>query len=126
MSTSGKVSCSPSTFDCRIDHPQCRWWLRRQRQDQRFVVCPSQHSIFVDFASVDENLFYKGVDKRAVHGARLHQTHSVEKGNAIPTQSEANDPGHPPYPFESGNSLLALTEKHNVRFVGSILRTPST
>ncbi|KAN0088511.1 Serine dehydratase alpha chain domain containing protein [Tylopilus felleus] len=63
---------------------------------------------------VDENLFYKGVDKSAVHGARLHQSHSVEKDDRIPAQSEANDPGHPPYPFESGNSLLALTKKHNL------------
>ncbi|KIK81296.1 hypothetical protein PAXRUDRAFT_35913 [Paxillus rubicundulus Ve08.2h10] len=52
---------------------------------------------------VDENLFYKGVDKNAVHGARLHQTHNIE-----------GDPDHPPYPFESGNSLLALTTKHNL------------
>ncbi|KAG8220910.1 serine dehydratase alpha chain-domain-containing protein [Butyriboletus roseoflavus] len=67
-----------------------------------------------DKTKVDENLFYKGVDKSAVHGARLHQTHSVEKGDATPTQPEANDPGHPPYPFESGNSLLALTKRHNL------------
>ncbi|KAF8557804.1 L-serine ammonia-lyase [Imleria badia] len=67
-----------------------------------------------DKTKVDENLFYKGVDKSVVHGARLHQTHSVEKGDAVPAQSEANDPGHPPYPFESGNSLLALTRKHNL------------
>ncbi|KIJ62054.1 hypothetical protein HYDPIDRAFT_115229 [Hydnomerulius pinastri MD-312] len=63
---------------------------------------------------VDENLFYKGVDKSAVHGARLHQTHNVEEGDATPAQPKGDDPGHPPYPFESGNSLLALTEKHNL------------
>jgi L-serine deaminase len=63
---------------------------------------------------VDENLFYKGVDKSTVHGARLHQTHNAEKGDAIPAQPKANDPGHPPYPFDSGNSLLALTKKHNL------------
>ncbi|KAJ8585993.1 L-serine ammonia-lyase [Rhizopogon salebrosus TDB-379] len=63
---------------------------------------------------VDENLFYKGVDKRAVHGARLHQTHNVAEGDQTPAQPAANDPGHPPYPFESGDSLLALTRKHNL------------
>ncbi|KAG0709224.1 serine dehydratase alpha chain-domain-containing protein [Suillus ampliporus] len=62
----------------------------------------------------DENLFYKGVDKRVVHGARLHQTHNVAEGDQTPAQPAANDPGHPPYPFESGNSLLALTSKHNL------------
>lgn len=84
---------------------------------------------------MDENLFYKGVDKSAVHGARLHQTHSLPEPlldatspptSGSDTQSQTQDqsanpnpvdPGHPPYPFESGNSLLALTRKHNVRFV---------
>ncbi|KAG9312951.1 serine dehydratase alpha chain-domain-containing protein [Chiua virens] len=66
-----------------------------------------------DKTKVDENLFYKGVDKSAVHGARLHQTHSVEEGDVIPAP-EANDPGHLPYPFESGNSLLALTKRYNL------------
>ncbi|KAH7890730.1 serine dehydratase alpha chain-domain-containing protein, partial [Phlebopus sp. FC_14] len=61
---------------------------------------------------VDENLFYKGVDKSVVHGARLHQSHNSAEGDPSPT--EPDDPGHPPYPFESGNSLLALTRKHNL------------
>ncbi|OJA19227.1 hypothetical protein AZE42_08635 [Rhizopogon vesiculosus] len=64
--------------------------------------------------SVDENLFYKGVDKSVVHGARLHQTHNVAEGDRTPDRPAANDPGHPPYPFESGDSLLALTRKHNL------------
>lgn len=63
---------------------------------------------------IDENLFYKGVDKSAVHGARLHQTHNAAEGDQIPAQPATNDPGHPPYPFDSGNSLLALTRKHNL------------
>ncbi|PPQ94651.1 hypothetical protein CVT25_009382 [Psilocybe cyanescens] len=71
---------------------------------------------------VDENLFYKGVDKKKVHGARLHQTHSLaEPETAIPTPGEdqqdhvsAEHDEHPPYPFDSGNSLLALTKKHNM------------
>jgi hypothetical protein len=89
---------------------------------------------------VDENLYYKGVDKSAVHGARLHQTHSLSEplldiipspGSESGTQSQGLeqdesqnrvDPGHPPYPFESGNSLLALTKKHNVcALFGSLL-----
>lgn len=63
---------------------------------------------------VDENLFYKGVDKSVVHGARLHQTHNAAEGDQTQDQPATNDPGHPPYPFESGNSLLALTRKHNL------------
>lgn len=68
---------------------------------------------------VDENLFYKGVDKRVVQAARLHQTHSLSEPNteAEPSSPPENTPGvsdHPPYPFTSGNSLLALTKKHNM------------
>ena len=79
--------------------------------------------------SVDENLFYKGVDKKMVHGARLHQSHSVAEP-AYPPLSLGEEPfdkednadldevdenkGQPPYPFDTGNSLLALTKKHNV------------
>ncbi|KAL0579281.1 hypothetical protein V5O48_002735 [Marasmius crinis-equi] len=80
---------------------------------------------------VDENLFYKGVDKNDVHGARLHQTHSLSDPLASagppPPEPAVNDtqkpapppPSNtdslsPPYPFESGNSLLALTKKHNM------------
>ena len=46
---------------------------------------------------VDENLFYKGVDKSIVHGARLHQPHSTETAPGEPAQ--ASDPIQPPYPF---------------------------
>lgn len=54
---------------------------------------------------VDENLFYKGVDKHKVEPARLAQHHEAT--------AELN-PGQPPYTFHSGDSLLALTKKHNV------------
>ncbi|KAG7093856.1 hypothetical protein E1B28_007494 [Marasmius oreades] len=71
---------------------------------------------------VDENLFYKGVDKNDVHGARLQQTHSLsdptpiagpalEGSENIPISNNAQGP---PFPFESGSSLLALTKKHNM------------
>lgn len=68
---------------------------------------------------VDENLFYKGVDKSTVPYARLHQSTTSESPLVNQeTQAEevakASTP-HPPYPFESGDSLLALTKKHNVR-----------
>ncbi|KAJ7132041.1 L-serine ammonia-lyase [Mycena epipterygia] len=75
-----------------------------------------------DKTKVDENLFYKGVDKKAVHGARLHQVHPPSDSEAIvissadaapPDQSAEQEPG-PPYPFSSGNSLLELTKKHNM------------
>ena len=58
-----------------------------------------------------ENLFYKGVDKRAVHVARLSKT----SGGMDASQVEKDtDPTHPPYPFKSGDTLLALSHRHNV------------
>lgn len=58
-----------------------------------------------------ENLFYKGVDKRAVHVARLSQT----SGETDTTHTEKDaDPAHPPYPFKNGDTLLALSRRHNV------------
>ena len=58
-----------------------------------------------------ENLFYKGVDKRAVHVARLSQTSS----GSDTTQAEENtDTARPPYPFKNGDTLLALSRRHNV------------
>ncbi|KIK61547.1 hypothetical protein GYMLUDRAFT_42544 [Collybiopsis luxurians FD-317 M1] len=89
---------------------------------------------------VDENLFYKGVDKSAVPPARLHQSHSLtepdygslpsssaasafaeaetnstsENSDSINERAEVGEVAGPPYPFESGNSLLALTRKHNM------------
>ena len=76
---------------------------------------------------VDENLFYKGVDKTKVHGARLHQSHlhsdpvelqisSVEGVPSGDNVETAMDSQFPPYPFDSGNSLLTLTRNHNVCF----------
>ncbi|KAF5362546.1 hypothetical protein D9756_002551 [Leucocoprinus leucothites] len=118
-----------------------------------------------DKTKVDENLFYKGVDKKAVHGARLHQSHSLaeplsQTASLLPGTSEASEsvPGDPvttastdsnvntnfsnidpdtapfgaqtegseqgqsqsanellpPYPFDTGATLLALTQKHNL------------
>ncbi|GJE91089.1 L-serine ammonia-lyase [Phanerochaete sordida] len=61
----------------------------------------------------DENLYYKGVDKSSVHGARLHQTHSLSEPDASRGDA-APDPSSPPYPFTSGDSLLALTRNHNM------------
>ncbi|KAJ6591808.1 serine dehydratase alpha chain-domain-containing protein [Mycena vulgaris] len=86
-----------------------------------------------DKTKVDENLFYKGVDKKAVHGARLHQIHppTDPAANAVAATASASDtlsadqsaeqpstepqeePG-PPYPFSSGNTLLELTKRHNM------------
>ncbi|KAI0044516.1 L-serine ammonia-lyase [Auriscalpium vulgare] len=69
-----------------------------------------------DKTKVDENLFYKGVDKRVVHGARLHQHTSgvpllppVDGEDAPPLDDDL-----PPYPFKSGDSLLNLTRTHNM------------
>ncbi|KAJ7074921.1 serine dehydratase alpha chain-domain-containing protein [Mycena belliarum] len=84
-----------------------------------------------DKTKVDENLFYKGVDKKAVHGARLHQVHPPPDPETAAVAASASDlssathtaeelstepqeePG-PPYPFSSGNTLLELTKKHNM------------
>ena len=58
-----------------------------------------------------ENMFYKGVDKRTVHVARLSKT----AGGTETTQvEEDSDPTHPPYAFKSGDTLLALSHRHNV------------
>ena len=75
---------------------------------------------------MDENLFYKGVDKTKVHGARLYQVHSladpIDTHRTDPLEKAgANSSDHtgckdPPHAFDSGNSLLALTKKHNVRY----------
>lgn len=84
--------------------------------------------------SVDENLFYKGVDKSRVDPGRLSQSHGMESDAAglliedpskpatsKPTPSESatkgpnpDTPLQPRYLFHSGNSLLAMTRKHNV------------
>ena len=68
---------------------------------------------------MDENLYYKGINKSVVHGARLHQSHSLveSEDNVEVSQSSASasaPEANPPYPFESGKALLALTKKYNV------------
>ncbi|KAF9523050.1 serine dehydratase alpha chain-domain-containing protein [Crepidotus variabilis] len=66
---------------------------------------------------VDENLFYKGVDKSQVHGARLHQLHSLSEpldDISAPEADQAAGTFEPPYPFDTGDTLLALTKKYNV------------
>jgi len=63
---------------------------------------------------VDENLFYKGVDKSSVHGARLHQhVHVAGSSNVVGREAQSGGE-QPPYPFKSGDSLLNLTRTHNV------------
>ncbi|KAH9066612.1 L-serine ammonia-lyase [Lactarius vividus] len=59
---------------------------------------------------VGENLFYKGVDKRSVHGARLHQ-HVHSNRSSVDGHP---DKEQPPYPFKSGDNLLNLTRVHNM------------
>ncbi|GJJ11278.1 hypothetical protein Clacol_005510 [Clathrus columnatus] len=67
----------------------------------------------------DENLYYKGVNKNAVDSARLAKSTSLPS-LADPPESEVTnvkldtEPSHPPYLFSSGDSLLALTRKHNM------------
>jgi hypothetical protein len=64
---------------------------------------------------VDENLFYKGVDKSSVHGARLHQHVHVAGSPSVVGREPPSGSEQPPYPFKSGDSLLNLTRVHNVR-----------
>ena len=67
---------------------------------------------------VDENLFYKGVDKTLVPSARLHQHSLSEPLHGENDGSEADlahDDNLPPYAFKTGADLLSLTRTHNVR-----------
>ncbi|KAI0272658.1 serine dehydratase alpha chain-domain-containing protein [Gloeopeniophorella convolvens] len=67
-----------------------------------------------DKTKVDENLFYKGVDKSIVHGARLHQHVHADGSAGVEGQQSSVDDELPPYPFKSGDSLLNLTRVHNM------------
>lgn len=74
-----------------------------------------------DILPVDENLFYKGIDKNLIEPARLSQ-HSLNepplRGEDEKEGDRASTANKPPYSFHSGESLLALTRKHNVsRFI---------
>lgn len=69
---------------------------------------------------MDENLFYKGVDKTSIEPSRLSQSYP-SKGTAIEAPDlddqvvkSASTSDNPPYLFDSGASLLKLTETHNV------------
>ncbi|KNZ76156.1 L-serine dehydratase tdcG [Termitomyces sp. J132] len=74
---------------------------------------------------VDENMFYKAINKRAVHDSRLQQSHSLPNPAVAPSATSTSDTNSSKtakglqsavdYPFFSGDSLLALTKKHNVR-----------
>jgi hypothetical protein len=57
------------------------------------------------------DLYYRAVDKTAVHDVRreLHVDNEKEPEAEITTETVF------PFPFSSGDSLLALTKKHNVR-----------
>lgn len=77
------------------------------------------------YSTVDENLYYKGVNKDNVDPARLSQTHGApedSEGGASPLDEIFSDVDpdskprgrQPPYLFHSGDSLLAMTKKHNV------------
>ncbi|KAF8318724.1 L-serine ammonia-lyase [Clavulina sp. PMI_390] len=74
---------------------------------------------------VDENLFYKGVDKKGVDIGRLSLTHGAELGALPPPGSEAENTSSntdeasqrevkPRYLFHNAASLLAMTKRHNL------------
>ena len=74
---------------------------------------------------MDENLFYKGVDKSQVPISRLSQSHGLDSVPLVgmPGSERVADSAsgtgstgsQPPYLFHSGASLLAMARKHNVR-----------
>jgi len=61
---------------------------------------------------VDENLYYKGINKSVVDPSRLSQQYSGDPEHPRPKATNAHEP---PYLFKSGETLLAMTEKYNVR-----------
>ncbi|KAG8788445.1 hypothetical protein FRC19_004478 [Serendipita sp. 401] len=60
---------------------------------------------------VDENLYYMGVDKSKVDPSRRSQIHEFDGSN--PGDSDGNT-GQPQYLFKSGDTLLAMSKKHNM------------
>jgi hypothetical protein len=61
---------------------------------------------------VDENLFYMSIDKQKADPSRRSQLHD---GEVIADDVEyTGNATQPPYLFKSGETLLAMTKKHNV------------
>jgi len=86
-----------------------------KRQRVRLERRSLGHSSSFFAVLVDENLFYKGVDKSSVHSARLHQhVHVAGSPNVVNRKAQSGGE-QPPYPFKSGDSLLNLTRTYNVR-----------
>jgi hypothetical protein len=68
-----------------------------------------------------------GIDKEKVDPSRRSQSHNVKAGTEVPYEGEASQP---PYLFKSGDSLLAMTQKHNVSalillFIAELIRLRS-
>lgn len=70
---------------------------------------------------MDENLFYKGVNKTKIEQSRLSQSYSstesvIEAPNfeEVGATTLSSSPDTPPYLFDSGASLLKLTENYNM------------
>lgn len=83
----------------------------RRRKVYGTRISAQRRSKLNSILTVDENLFYKGVDKHKVDPARLVQHHHQDQPELADASS---DPTLPLYAFHSGDSLLALTRKHNV------------
>lgn len=74
------------------------------------TICMVQTISTNSSLSVDENLFYKGVDKSSVHGARLSQTHSLSDPTNVSEEQQRHheaDARSPPYPFSVGGVALS-------------------
>jgi hypothetical protein len=78
-------------------------------------LTPRRASILVDLSIVDENLYYKGINKSDVDPSRLSQQYDGDPEHPGPDVKEATKAPQPPYLFKSGDTLLAMTEKYNVR-----------
>ena len=63
---------------------------------------------------MDENLYYKGINKSNVDPYRLSQQYDEDPEHPRPQATKAHEP---PYLFKSGETLLAMTEKYNVRVI---------
>lgn len=63
---------------------------------------------------MDENLYYKGINKSNVDPYRLSQQYNEDPEHSRPKATKAHEP---PFLFKSGETLLAMTEKYNVRVI---------
>jgi hypothetical protein len=77
--------------------------------------------------TVDENLYYRAINKDKTSHARRDQTHGLDdvalplpddqSGSAPKPPTEGEKLKQPPFLFRNGQGLLNMTRENNVRFV---------